>query len=336
MRIKLKSVKDQVVVITGASSGIGLTTADMAAERGAAVVLNSRNESDLSAAVERIRQRGGRATYVVGDVADDEAMEMLAQRAVDEFGALDTWVNNAGIGVYGRLEDVSMADKRRLFDVNFWGVVNGCKAAVRMMRQRGGGAIINIGSIESERALPLHGVYAASKHAVKAYTDALRMELEADRAPIVMTLVKPASINTPFTEHARNYMNEEAEYPPPVYAPEEVARTILKCAEVPTRDILVGGSGKMISVMEKVAPRTLDRYLERSGFSAQQKDEPVHTGDALYAPDRDGRRRGRTTHMTMRRSWYTRAAMSDVARLMPVIAAGALVAGAVRSMRKRG
>jgi NADP-dependent 3-hydroxy acid dehydrogenase YdfG len=177
MRIKLKKLEDQVIVITGASSGIGLATAEMAAERGARVVLNSRNEADLAAAVERIRGRGGRATYVVGDVADDGAMATLAERAVDEFGALDTWVNNAGIGLYGRLEEVDTADKRRLFDVNFWGVVNGCKAAVRAMRQRGGGAIINIGSVESDRALPLHGIYAASKHAVKAYSDTLRMEL---------------------------------------------------------------------------------------------------------------------------------------------------------------
>jgi short-subunit dehydrogenase len=261
-------------------------------------------------------------------------MELLAQRAVDEFGGLDTWVNNAGIGIYGRLEDVSMADKRRLFDVNFWGVVNGCKAAVRTMRQHGGGAIINIGSVESERAMPLHGVYAASKHAVKAYTEALRMELEADAVPIVVTLVKPASINTPFTEHARNYMDEEAEYMPPVYAPEEVARTILQCAETPTRDILVGGSGKMISLMEKVAPGTTDWYLERSGFNAQKKDEPRHTGDALYAPEPDGERRGRTKHVVKERSSYTRAAMSDVARLMPMLALGAAVAGAVRVMRK--
>ena len=140
----------------------------------------------------------------------------------------------------------------------------------------------------------------------------------------------------PFTEHAANYMNEEAEYMPPVYSPEEVARTILKCAEVPTRDILVGGSGKMISLMEKVAPRTLDRILERSGFTQQQKDQPVHTGDALYGPQSDGERWGRTTHLTLARSSYTRAAMSDVARLMPVIAVGALVAGAVHSMRKAG
>jgi hypothetical protein len=131
-------------------------------------------------------------------------------------------------------------------------------------------------------------------------------------------------------------MSQEAEYMPPVYAPEEVARTILKCAEKPTRDILVGGSGKMISLMEKVAPRTMDRYLERSGFTQQQKNEPLHTGDALYGPESDGRRRGQTTHTTMERSTYTRAAMSDAVRLIPVIAFGAVLTGAVRSIRKSG
>lgn len=131
-------------------------------------------------------------------------------------------------------------------------------------------------------------------------------------------------------------MNEEAEYMPPVYAPEEVARTLPRRAVTSTRDILVGGSGKMISVMEKLAPRTLDRAFERSGFTAQKKDEPVHTGDALYGPGPGGRRRGRTTHMVMERSAYTRAAMSDLARLIPTMAVAALVAGAVRSMRRTG
>jgi short-subunit dehydrogenase len=336
MRIKLKKLQDQVIVITGASSGIGLTTAEMAADRGARVVLNARNEAELRRVVDAIRQRGGRATYVAGDVADDQTMEQLAQHAVEEFGGIDTWVNNAGIGIYGRLEDVSMADKRRLFDVNFWGVVNGCKAAVRTMGRQGSGAIVNIGSVESDRAFPLHGIYAASKHAVKAYTDTLRMELEADGVPIAVALVKPASINTPFIEHARNYMDEEAEYPPPVYAPEEVARAILRCAESPTRDILVGGSGKMMSLMEKVAPRTMDRVLERTAFSAQKKGEPVHTGDALYSHEPDGRRYGATTHMVMGSSAYTRTAMSPIARLVPMVAAGVLVAAAVRSMRKAG
>lgn len=334
MARKLKRLRDQVLVITGASSGIGLTTAEMAAEQGAAVVLNARNEADLRAAAERIRARGGRATFVAGDVADDEAMDLLAQRAIEEFGGFDTWVNNAGIGMYGRLTEMSMADKRRLFDVDFWGVVHGCRAAVRHLRERGG-AIINVGSVTSDRNIPLLGIYGAAKQAVAGYTDALRMELEAEGAPISITLVKPASINTPFIEHARNYMAEAPEYGPPVYAPEEVARTILRCAEKPARDVTVGGGGRAMSILGTVAPRLTDVVMERTMFSAQKRDVPAEAHDALYEPQEDGRRHGPTTRHTMRRSAYTRAAMSDVARMLPVIAAGAIMAASVRAMRQQ-
>ena len=333
MGIKLKKLRDQVIVITGASSGIGLTTAEMAAAKGARVVLSSRNEMDLRTAVARIRERGGRASYAVADVADDEALDRVAQHAVEEFGGLDTWVNNAGIGIYGKLWEMPLSDKHRLFEVNFWGVVHGCRTAVRHLRERGG-AIINIGSVASDRAIPLLGIYGASKAAVKGYTDALRMELEHEGLPIAVSLVKPASINTPFTEHARNYMDHEPEYAPPVYAPEEVARAILKCAEKPMRDVFVGSAGRVLSTLEKIAPRTTDRYMEMTMFRQQQKSERAHTPDSLHEPQDDGSRRGRTGRYTMERSAYTRAAISDVTRVLPIIALGALVAGSIRAMRK--
>jgi len=335
MAMKLKRIRDQVIVITGASSGIGLTTAEMAAREGASVVLNSRNEMDLRKACERIAARGGRAVYVIGDVADPDAMEMVANAAVSEFGGIDTWVNNAGIGMYGRLTQMSLADKRRLFDVNFWGVVHGCRTAVRHLRSRGG-AIINIGSVTSDRAIPLLGMYSASKHAVKGYTDGLRMELEEEGAPIAVTLVKPASINTPFTEHARNYMEEQPEYAGSVYPPEEVARAILRCAEHPMRDVTVGGGGKLMSVMGTVAPRMTDLVMERTLFKGQKKNEPRHGGDSLHAPQADGRRHGRTERHVMQSSAYTRAAMSDVGRVLPMLAIGALVAAGISAMRKAG
>ena len=335
MRLKLKRLADQVLIITGASSGIGLTAAEMAAARGARVVLNARNEGDLQQVVDRIRQRGGQAIGVPGDVADDEAMDLLAQRAVEAFGRIDTWVNNAGIGMYGRLWEMPMVDKRRLFDVNLWGVVHGCKAAVRHLRAQGG-AIINIGSVASDRAIPLLGIYSASKFAVKGYTDALRMEVEQAGWPIAVTLVKPASINTPFIEHARNHMQWEPEFAPPVYAPEEVARAILRCAERPTREIIIGGGGRMMSMMETIAPRLTDHYMERTLFTQQQKHERAHTPDALYEPQDDGHRRGPTERRTLERSAYTRAALSDAARVLPFVAIGALVAATVRTMRKAG
>ena len=330
MGIKLKRLRDQVMVVTGASSGIGLTTAEMAAEAGARVVLSARNEEDLRRATENIRSRGGRAIYVVADVANSEAVEEIARRANQEFGGFDTWVNNAGLGLYGRAEDIPLADKRRLFDINFWGVVHGCRAALPHLK-RHGGAIVNIGSIASDRSSPLLGIYSASKQAVKGYTDALRMELEEEGAPVVITLVKPAAINTPFIEHAGNYMETEPEFPAPVYAPEVVARAILRCAERATRDITVGGAGKMMTTMGKVAPRLTDLYMEATMFEQQKGTRPARAEDSLYEPQRDGRRRGPTKRMTLERSAYTRAALSDVGRALPVLAAGAILYAGWRS-----
>ena len=336
MGIKLKSLRNQVIVITGASSGIGRATAEMAAERGARVVLSSRNESELREVVTGIRERGGMATYFAADVADPDAMQQLAKRALAEFGTIDTWVNNAGIGIYGRTTEVPLADKRRMFDINFWGVVHGCRAAVPHLRQHGG-AIINVGSVTGDRAVPLLGIYSASKHAVKGYTDALRMELEEEEAPISVSLVKPSSTNTPFTEHARNYMDSEPEYGPPVYAPEAVASAILDCAQRPTRDITIGGGGKVMAMLGVIAPRFTDAVLERTMFEAQKKDAPPYNHEgALDAPQNNERRHGSTEHHVMTQSAYARAVMADMGRVLPVIAIGALVAASVKAMRRAG
>jgi short-subunit dehydrogenase len=326
MKMKLRPLSEQVMVITGASSGIGLTTAEMAARAGARVVLSSRNETDLLTAVNRIRSRGGRAFHIVADVSDPDAVEAIANLAVEQFGGFHTWVNNAGIGMYGKLTETPLADKRRLFDVDFWGVVHGCRTAVRHLSSRGG-AIINVGSVASDRAAPLLGIYCAAKHAVKGYTDTLRMELEHDHIPISVSLVKPASINTPFIEHARSHMQDEPEFIPPVYAPEEVARAILHCAQRPTRDVLVGGSAKFLSAIGTLAPRTMDLYLGATAFSQQHRGEQNDGIDALNRPQIDGRRRGPTNRLTMRRSAYTRAALSDAGRVLPILAVGALAAG---------
>jgi short-subunit dehydrogenase len=326
MKLHLKRLSDQVIVITGASSGIGLATAEMAAAKGARVVMSSRNEEDLLDAVNRIRSNGGRALHIVADVADPDAVDSIAGFAIEQFGGIDTWVNNAGIGIYGKLTETPLADKRRLFDVDFWGVVHGCRTAVRHLSTHGG-VIVNVGSVASDRAAPLLGIYSAAKHAVKGYTDALRMELERDDVPVAVSLVKPASINTPFIEHARSHMDAEPEFMPPVYPPEEVARAILKCAEHPMRDVLVGGSAKFLSAMGKVAPRAMDRYLEATAFTQQKRSTPNDGVDALYAGQRDGRKMGPTSRRTMRHSAYTRASTSAVGRAFPLLAAGAIAAG---------
>ena len=322
---KLRRLRDQVMVITGASSGIGLATAKMAAARGARVVLTSRNAQDLRRATNEIVAAGGRAGFVVADVADATAMDRVADHAFREFGRIDTWVNNAGVSIFGKLTEVPLADKRRLFETNFWGVVHGCRTAVRAMKTDGG-ALINVGSIVSDRAIPLQGIYSASKHAVLGYTDALRMELEHDRIPIAVTLVKPSAINTPYVEHARNYMDEAPALPPPVYAPEVVAQAILKCAEKPMREITVGGGGRVMAVMGMVAPRSTDLYMERTMFAQQQDPEgDTETLDSLYQPRRDGEEHGPYRGHVMKSSAYTKTMLSDVGRALPFIAAGAVL-----------
>jgi short-subunit dehydrogenase len=331
MGVNLKKVSDQVVVITGASSGIGLVTAKMAAERGARVVMAARDGEGLTRAAGEIERHGGAATTVVADVASPADAQRIAETAIAAYGGIDSWVNNAGVSIYGRLTEIDIEDARRLFDTNFWGVVNGSNAAIPHLREHGG-ALINIGSMVSDQAIPLQGIYVASKHAVKGYTDTLRIELEEDGAPIAVTLIKPAAIDTPFFEHAKNYMEAAPKPPAPVYDPSVVARTILECAERPVREVFVGGGGRMIAGMGTVAPRLTDKYLERSMFDSQKYDHPGNGSDSLYAPARPfGREHGKYDGHVMKSSAYTTAALHPAATALVVLGVG-LVAAAGWSM----
>lgn len=321
MNVKLKKLSDQVIVITGASSGIGLVTARFAAKRGARVVLNARNEQALRQVTDEINAQGGEAIYVAGDVGNFDDVRRIAGETMRRFGGFDTWVNNAAVSIYGPILHQSLADHRRLFETNYWGVVHGSMVACAYLRSRGG-ALINVGSVLSDVAIPIQGTYCASKFAVKGYTDALRLELEEEGAPISVTLIKPSAIDTPYTRHAKNLMPVEPQNPAPVYAPDLVAEAILHCAEHPERDLYVGGGGKVLAEAGDLAPRLTDKVLKAMMFDGQKSDRPSPRGrqDSLYAPMADGEERGDYRGHVAESSVYTKAAVH------PLIT-GSLIAG---------
>ncbi len=336
MAIRLKPIHEQVIVITGATSGIGLVTARMAAKKGARLVLAARDRDALTAITEEIRAKGGEAAFAVADVADETAMRGVAETAERHFGGFDTWVNNAGVSIYGRLEDVPPQDHRRLFETNYTGTVIGSLIAARRLRQRGG-TIINIGSVLSDRALPLQGAYSASKHAVKGFTEALRMELEADHAPVSVTLIKPGTIDTLFEEHAKNLLSHEPVNPPPAYAPELVAEAILHAASHPVRDLYVGGGGRMIALAGRLMPRTTDYLMERYMARVERRGPPrEREDDSLHHPFDDGRERLGRHRMVRRRSLYTTAELHPWTTAAAVAGLGALAYWAMGGRRGRG
>jgi short-subunit dehydrogenase len=323
MKPNFKPIKEQVIVITGASSGIGLATAKAAAQQGARLVLVSRNDEYLGSLEEEIKAAGGEAIHVAADVGKRDDVRNVANEAVARFGRIDTWVNNAGVSIYGRLTEITDEDHQRLFQTNFWGVVYGSLAAVPHLKVQGG-TLINIGSVLSDQAAPMQGMYSASKHAVKGFTDALRMELEEEGAPISVTLIKPAAIDTPYPQHARNYTAQEPSLPPPVYRPEEVARAILYAATHAKRDIYVGGAGRAMSVMNRAAPRAMDRVGERMLARQQFRDEPAREpSGALHTAGVGGQIRGDYPGRVMRTSLYTRATMHPAVTGALLAAAGA-------------
>jgi short-subunit dehydrogenase len=330
MRASFRPLSEQVMVITGASSGIGLCTARAAAREGARVVLGARSADVLDRVVGEIQAEGGQAMAVDVDVADAHAVERLAARAIERFGRIDTWVNNAGVSIYGELTATPVEDHRRLFETNYWGVVHGSVVAVRHLREHGG-ALINVGSVAGDRAFPLQGAYSASKHAVRGFTEALRMELEHAGLPISVTLIKPGSIATPYHEHARALTAYEPRNAPPLYAPELVTKAILRAATEPVRDVFVGGSARALSALGTVAPRLADRLFEGTLFKLQQSDTPKNgRRDILYAPSSDARVRGGSKERVMERSFTDRAAERPGRALL---LGAALVAGVALLVR---
>jgi len=292
MDISLKPLNYQVIVITGASSGIGLATAMAAAKQGARLVLAARSKQTLDEIAAQLREGGAEVITVQADVGDRAQVEAVAAAAIERFGRIDTWINDAGVSIYGRIDEVDDADSRRLFETNFWGVVYGSLVALPHLRASGG-ALINVGSEASDAALPLQGMYSASKHAVKGFTDALRIELEADEAPVSVTLIQPTAVDTPYPEHAGNYLSEEPKLPTPMIEAEKVASAILDAATDPARDVRVGAMSSINTTMAKVMPVLADA-MARMQIGRQQRREPPHEREGtLYRAGESGRVRGR-------------------------------------------
>lgn len=342
MAIQLKPLAEQVIVITGASSGIGLVTARMAARAGAKVVALARNEPALRALVDELRAAGAQAAYAVCDVGREEQVRQAAETALRTFGRFDTWVNDAGISIFGHTWDVPMDDWHRMFDTTYWGVVYGSLAAVRHYRERGGpGAIVNVGSFFGDRATPVQSTYASAKFAVHGFTDALRMELEHSRIPVSVSLIHPGRIDTPYNEHAGNYMPMQPVHRGMVYLPETVADAILWCAQHPRRDLYVGSQAKLAQVLGSLAPRLTDKIMERLMYSSHQSRQRADSGPrshALFAPGHmAGHERGtHEPHLLRRHSLYVQATKRPLLTLAVAAGAGLLASAVLRRPARLG
>ena len=289
MMVQLKPVEEQVVVLMGASSGIGRETALRFAERRARVVVSARSEPGLHSLVEEIRGRGGEATAVVAEVTDFEQVKAVAERAVEVYGRLDTWVHLAAVGLFATFEQTTPEEFARVIDVNLMGQVYGAMAALPHLKREGRGALIHISSLEAKRSFPFHSAYAASKHGIDGFLESLRVELKHEGWPISVTQVMPGTINTPFFDKGRSKLGVKPVGIPPIYEPETVADIILYAAENPARDLVSGGAAQALIVNQRLSPRMLDAVLAtRVGFDPQKTDEPRSEDepDNLYAPVR--------------------------------------------------
>lgn len=258
-------VKNSVIVITGASSGIGRATALRCASKGASLVLASRGTKALEAVARECRKRGAKAVAVATDVTDPAAVENLAARAVAEFGRLDVWVNNAAVGAFGRLLDVPPADFQRVLDVNISGYVNGARAALARQSAQGSGVLVNVASVVGETPLPYSAAYSITKAAVRSLSVSLRSELALEGlSGVDVCTVLPATIDTPFYQHAANYTGRRARALPPVYTPERVARAIVKVIEHPRREIVAGGPvARLLVLQHRVTPKLVEGSVAR-------------------------------------------------------------------------
>ncbi len=281
-----KHRQPRVIVVTGASAGLGRAIAHAFADRGDRVALLARNRDGLEAAAEEVRARGGQSLVVEVDVADDAQVEAAAQRVEQELGPIDVWVNNAMAAVFSPFLEVTPEEYRRGVEVTFLGSVNGARAALRRMTERDSGHLIQIGSSLAFRGIPLQSVYCASKHALNGLYDSLRAELLHDGSRVQITSVHMPAMNTPQFRLGLAKMPHKAQPVPPIYQPEVAARAVVWASEHHRREVWVGASTVATILGSRLAGGLLDHYLGRTGYSSQQTDEPAdpEAPDYLFSP----------------------------------------------------
>jgi NAD(P)-dependent dehydrogenase (short-subunit alcohol dehydrogenase family) len=279
-------VRNRVVMVTGASAGVGRATAIAFGRRGAAVGLLARGLDGLRGAERDVTKAGGRALMLPADVADADAVEAAAAQLEAAFGPIDVWVNNAMVSVFSPVKEMEPAEFKRVTEVTYLGVVYGTLAALRRMLPRNRGTIVQVGSALAYRGIPLQSAYCAAKHAVQGFCDSLRAELLRDKSGVRLSMVQLPAVNTPQFDWVKSRLPRRAQPVPPIFQPEVAAGAILKAAIDGPREVYVGWPTAKAILGDKVAPGLLDHYLARTGVDSQQTDEPEPSDRAhnLWAP----------------------------------------------------
>lgn len=330
-----KPVGEQVIVVVGASSGIGLATALEAGRRGARVVLAARGVAALEEAATQIRASGGDAIAVPTDVTDFPQVEALAARAAGVYGRIDSWIGTAGVLTLASFKDQPLSDFRQVMEINLMGQIHGAKAALPYLQETDG-ALICLGSAFSDHGAPLWSSYCASKHAIKGWIESVRAELKKEGSGVRVTLVKPSTVNTPLFDRAKSQVGVKPLGLPPYYSPEMAAKEILQAAEGDVRDVYVGDTARFANWAERLSPRLLDTVLTAIGAEGSRSDQPKRPGDVhnLYAPV-EGRARLRSSFVR----WEMPVSPYQTIENHPLLAgfAVAAVAGliAVRTGRRK-
>lgn len=308
----MSELANKIVVVTGASAGVGRATAVEFARQGATVALLARGKAGLEGARAEVEAAGGKAWVQTLDVADADAVDAAAERIEAELGAIDIWVNNAMVTVLSPIRQMTAEEFRRVTEVTYLGTVHGTLAALRHMRPRNRGVIVQVGSALAYRAIPLQSAYCAAKFACRGFTDSLRVELQHDDSAVHVTSVHLAAFNTPQFDWARNRMPRRPQPVPPVFQPELAARAIVWASQQKRREVNVGFPAVKTIWGNKFAPQVADWVLEEDGYSGQQ-DEQLSAGDRpdnLFKPvDRDMGSHGRFDNEARTHSWQLWATM---------------------------